>query len=67
VVVFANSTLGFVELEMKASGFVDFGCSLDNPDFAKLAEGAGMLGRRVARKARKRKIGRHAADRRQMP
>ena len=47
VVVFANNTLGFVELEMKASGFVDFGCSLDNPDFARLAESAGMLGRRV--------------------
>jgi pyruvate dehydrogenase (quinone) len=47
VVVFANNTLGFVELEMKASGFVDFGCALDNPDFAGLAESAGMLGRRV--------------------
>jgi pyruvate dehydrogenase (quinone) len=47
VVVFSNGTLGFVELEMKASGFVDFGCSLENPDFAQLVAGAGMLGRRV--------------------
>jgi pyruvate dehydrogenase (quinone) len=33
-----------VELEMKAAGFVDFGTDLQNPDFAKLAEAAGVLG-----------------------
>ena len=47
IVVFSNSTLGFVELEMKAAGLVDFATDLVNPDFAKLAEAANVLGRRV--------------------
>jgi pyruvate dehydrogenase (quinone) len=47
VVVFNNSSLGFVELEMKAAGLVDFGTDLLNPDFAKLAESAGIFGVRV--------------------
>ncbi|MGC2398130.1 MAG: ubiquinone-dependent pyruvate dehydrogenase [Acidobacteriaceae bacterium] len=47
VVVFNNGTLGFVELEMKAAGFVDYGTELVNPDFAKLAESAGIFGIRV--------------------
>ena len=29
---------------MKAAGLVDFGTNLENPDFAKLAEAAGILG-----------------------
>jgi len=29
---------------MKASGFVDFGTDLRNPEFATIAEGAGILG-----------------------
>jgi pyruvate dehydrogenase (quinone) len=44
VIVFKNDSLAFVELEMKASGFVDFGTNLENPDFAKLAEAAGIAG-----------------------
>jgi pyruvate dehydrogenase (quinone) len=44
VIVFCNNSLDFVELEMKASGFLDFGVELKNPDFAALAESAGMLG-----------------------
>jgi pyruvate dehydrogenase (quinone) len=44
IVVFRNDALAFVELEMKASGFVDFATDLDNPDFAKMAEAAGILG-----------------------
>lgn len=48
VVVFNNSSLNFVELEMKAAGFVTFGTDLENPDFAKLAESVGILGRRIA-------------------
>jgi len=44
VVVFRNECLGFVELEMKAVGIVDFGTDLKNGSFAKIAEGAGMLG-----------------------
>ena len=47
VVVFNNSTLGFVELEMKAAGWLPYGTGLLNPDFARLAESAGMLGIRV--------------------
>lgn len=44
IVIFDNSSLGFVELEMKATGFLDHGVELKNPDFAKVAEGAGILG-----------------------
>jgi pyruvate dehydrogenase (quinone) len=44
IVVFSNGALGFVELEMKAAGFLDYGTELCNPDFAKLAESAGVLG-----------------------
>ena len=47
LVVFSNSTLGFVELEMKAAGLVDYATELVNPNFAQLAESAGVLGRRV--------------------
>src|SRR5580700_2763748 len=47
VIVFNNSSLGFVELEMKAAGLVDYGTDLVNPDFAKLAESAGIFGVRV--------------------
>ena len=44
VIVFKNDTLAFVELEMKAAGFLDFATDLRNPDFAKIAQGAGLLG-----------------------
>lgn len=44
IVVFKNNSLAFVELEMKAAGIVDFGTDLVNPNFAKMAEGAGILG-----------------------
>jgi pyruvate dehydrogenase (quinone) len=47
IVVFNNSSLGFVEQEMKAAGLVSFGTDLLNPDFAKLADAAGILGLRV--------------------
>jgi pyruvate dehydrogenase (quinone) len=47
LVVFNNSTLGFVELEMKAAGLLDFATDLVNPNFAQLAESAGILGLRV--------------------
>ena len=43
VVVFNNSSLGFVELEMKATGFLKHGTDLENPDFTKIAEGAGLF------------------------
>jgi pyruvate dehydrogenase (quinone) len=44
LVVFRNDSLAFVELEMKAGGFLDFATHLENPDFAKIAEAAGLLG-----------------------
>ncbi|KQQ03575.1 MULTISPECIES: ubiquinone-dependent pyruvate dehydrogenase [unclassified Rathayibacter] len=47
IVVFDNSSLNFVELEMKASGFVSFGTDLKNPDFAAVAEAIGIAGFRV--------------------
>jgi pyruvate dehydrogenase (quinone) len=47
VIIFNNGTLGFVELEMKAAGFLDFGTTLQNPNFADLAKSMGILGLRV--------------------
>jgi pyruvate dehydrogenase (quinone) len=47
IVVFNNSALGFVELEMKAAGFVNFGTELENPSFAGIASACGFLGLRV--------------------
>src|SRR5438132_596015 len=44
IIVFKNDSLAFVELEMKATGFLDFGTDLHNPDFAKMAEAVGLLG-----------------------
>src|SRR6185295_11204797 len=44
VIVFRNDALAFVELEMKAAGFLEFGTDLHNPDFAKVAQAAGLLG-----------------------
>lgn len=47
VVVFNNSALAFVELEMKAGGIFAGGTDLVNPNFADLAKSAGLLGLRV--------------------
>jgi pyruvate dehydrogenase (quinone) len=49
VVVFTNGALAFVELEMKAAGFVNYGTELENPDFAAVAQALGMHGQRVER------------------
>ncbi len=48
-IVVNNSSLNFVELEMKAAGFVNYGTDLHNPDFAAVAEAMGIFGRRVER------------------
>ncbi len=50
-VVYNNDSLNFVELEMKAAGFVNYGTGLDNPDFAAVAEAVGIRGFRVDRPA----------------
>ena len=47
IVVFNNSSLNFVELEMKAAGIVNYGTTLDNPSFAAVAESVGITGIRV--------------------
>ncbi len=47
LIVFKNDSLAFVELEMKAAGILDFGTHLHNPDFSKIAQGAGLLGVRA--------------------
>lgn len=47
IIIYDNASLGFVELEMKAAGLLDFGTGLDNPDFAEIARAAGFHGVRV--------------------
>jgi pyruvate dehydrogenase (quinone) len=47
VIIFNNGTLGFVELEQKAAGYLDFGVELDNPDFAAMAGAIGIKGIRI--------------------
>jgi len=47
VVVFNNSSLGFVAMEMKAGGYMTDGTELHNPDFAGIAEACGVRGIRV--------------------
>ena len=49
IVVFDNSALSFVELEMKAAGIVTYGTDLDNPDFSEVARAAGLFGARAER------------------
>jgi len=49
VVVLNNSALGFVEIEMKADGYVNFGTELDNPEFAEVARAVGLHASRVNR------------------
>jgi pyruvate dehydrogenase (quinone) len=51
VIVFNNSSLNFVELEMKAAGIVNFGTDLHNPSFAAVAQAMGIFGRRVEQPA----------------
>jgi pyruvate dehydrogenase (quinone) len=47
IVVFNNSALGMVKLEMEVAGLPDYQTDLKNPNFAKLAEAIGMMGVRV--------------------
>ena len=47
IVIFNNGTLGFVEMEMKAAGYLETGVGLENPDFAAMANAIGIKGRRV--------------------
>jgi len=47
VVVFNNGALGFIEIEQKSSGFLDFGTGFKNPNFAAMAEAVGVRGIRI--------------------
>lgn len=47
IVVYNNSSLNFVELEMKAAGVVNYATELENPRFSDLAESLGIKGIRV--------------------
>jgi pyruvate dehydrogenase (quinone) len=47
LVVFNNGALGFIELEQKSTGFLDFGTDFVNPNFAAMAEAVGIKGVRI--------------------
>ncbi len=47
IVVFNNSVLGFVAMEMKAGGYLTDGTALENPNFAEIANACGVKGIRV--------------------
>jgi pyruvate dehydrogenase (quinone) len=47
LVVYNNSTLGMVKLEMRVAGYQDFGVDVKPSDFAKMAEAVGIRGFRV--------------------
>lgn len=42
IILFNNSSLGFVAMEMKAGGYLDTATDLHNPDFAAMAKVAGF-------------------------
>jgi pyruvate dehydrogenase (quinone) len=47
LIVYNNSTLGMVKLEMRVAGYEDFGVDVPNCNFAKMAEALGIRGFRV--------------------
>jgi pyruvate dehydrogenase (quinone) len=47
IVIFNNGSYNFIELEMKASGILNFGTDLNNPNFAKMAEAIDIYGVRI--------------------
>ena len=47
IILFNNSSLGFVAMEMKAGGYLDTATDLHNPDFAAMAKVAGFPSFRV--------------------
>lgn len=48
IVVFNNGSLGFVEMEQKAAGYLPTYVDLQNPDFAAMAQTIGLHGIRVS-------------------
>lgn len=49
LMVFDNSTLGMVRIEMEVAGYIGFGTDFHNPDFGAMATAAGIHGERVER------------------
>src|SRR6202453_5160251 len=49
IIVFNNGALGFIELEQKATGFLNTGTDFKNPNFAEMAEAVGVRGIRLER------------------
>lgn len=47
LIVYNNSTLGMVKLEMRVAGYEDFGVDVKPTDFAKMAEAVGIRGIRI--------------------
>ena len=47
IIVYNNSSLAFVAMEMKAGGYLDTDTDLQNPNFAEMANAMGILGLRV--------------------
>lgn len=47
IIVFNNSALAFVEVEMISAGILPFGTDLENPKFSQVAEACGLFGARV--------------------
>ncbi|ELY8250241.1 ubiquinone-dependent pyruvate dehydrogenase [Escherichia coli] len=47
IIVFNNSVLGFVAMEMKAGGYLTDGTELHDTNFARIAEACGITGIRV--------------------
>lgn len=50
IVVFNNSVLGFVAMEMKAGGYLTDGTELHDTNFARIAEACGITGIRVEKR-----------------
>lgn len=48
IIVYNNRSLGFVAMEMKASGYLSDDTDLDNPSFAKIAQACGLKGIHVS-------------------
>ena len=49
VMLFNNSTLGMVRIEMAVAGYIPFATDFQNPDFGAIARAAGIRGERVER------------------
>ncbi|MGB7403657.1 MAG: ubiquinone-dependent pyruvate dehydrogenase [Arcobacter sp.] len=47
IVIYNNSSLGFVAIEMKAGGYLYDNTELENPDFSNIAKAVGVKGFRV--------------------